>query len=67
MCCLLADYAAGDGSLSAQASRVLRFTLPGGAALGPTPIFRQMMSADHAILLAGDEQHLLAFYATRNP
>jgi len=46
---------------------LLRFTLPGGAALGPTPIFRQMLFADHGVLLAGDETGLKAFYTKRNP
>lgn len=64
---VLADYAVNALPLSAQTPVLLRFTLPSGAALGATPIFRQMLFADHALLLAGDEAGLKAFYAKRNP
>lgn len=64
---VLADYAVSAAPLSTQTPGLLRFTLPGGAALGPTPIFRQMLFADHAVLLAGDETGLKAFYTKRNP
>lgn len=64
---VLADYALGAGPLSAQAPVLLRFTLPGGAALGPAPMLRQMLFGDHSVLLAGDDNGLLAFIATRNP
>jgi hypothetical protein len=64
---VLADYAVNAAPLSAQAPLMLRFTLPGGAALGPSPVFRQMLFADHALLLAGDEAGLKAFYTKRIP
>jgi hypothetical protein len=64
---VLADYAVGAAPLSAQTPTVLRFTLPGGAALGSSPVFRQMLFSDHGVLLAGDDSGLLAFIATRNP
>ncbi len=64
---VLADYAVNAAPLSAQTPVLLRFTLPGGAALGPTPIFRQMLFADHALLLLGDDTGLKAFYTKRNP
>jgi hypothetical protein len=64
---VLADYAVNASPLSAQTPVLLRFTLPGGAALGPSPVFRQMLFADHALLLAGDETGLKAFYTKRIP
>ncbi|NVM77383.1 hypothetical protein FHW83_003189 [Duganella sp. SG902] len=63
---VLADYAVGTEPLSAQAQTVLRFTLPGRALLGPTPIFRQTLFADHAVLLVGDDNRLLAINVTRS-
>jgi hypothetical protein len=62
---VLADYVVGSNPLSASASTVLQFTLPGGAALGSTPIFRQMLFSDHAVLLSGDDSSLRAYYVTR--
>ncbi len=62
---VLTDYAVGVEPLSAQAQTVLRFTLPGRALLGPTPIFRQMLFADHAVLLIGDDNRLQAINVTR--
>ena len=64
---VLADYAVNTAPLSAQTPVLLRFTLPGGAALGASPVFRQMLFADHALLLAGDQVGLQAFYTKRNP
>jgi hypothetical protein len=64
---VLADYGVGAGALSAQQQKVLRFTLPGRASLGPTPILRQALFSDHAVLLLGDDTRLQAFYTTRNP
>ncbi|TFW17121.1 hypothetical protein [Duganella callida] len=64
---VLADYGTGAGTLSAQQQKVLRFTLPGRAALGPTPILRQMLFGDHAVLLLGDDTRLQAFYTARKP
>lgn len=64
---VLADYAVNAAPLSAQTPALLRFTLPGGAALGPSPVFRQMLFADHALLLAGDEAGVKAFYTKRIP
>ncbi|MRX11202.1 hypothetical protein GJ697_25585 [Pseudoduganella sp. FT25W] len=64
---VLADYAVNASPLSAQTPMLLRFTLPGGAALGAAPVFRQMLFADHALLLAGDDDGLKAFYTKRNP
>jgi hypothetical protein len=64
---VLADYVVNAAPLSAQAPLMLRFILPGGAALGPSPVFRQMLFADHALLLAGDEAGLKAFYTKRIP
>jgi len=63
---VVADYAVGGGPLSAQGQGVLRFTLPGRAALGPSPVFRQMLFADHAVLLLGDDNGLQAFNVTRS-
>ncbi len=62
---VLADYTVGSDPLSSQTPTLLRFTLPGGAALGSTPIFRQMLFSDHAVLLAGDDSGLRAFIVTR--
>jgi hypothetical protein len=64
---VLADYVVNASALSAQTPVMLRFPLPGGAALGPSPVFRQMLFADHAVLLAGDASGLKAFYTKRNP
>jgi hypothetical protein len=64
---VLADYAVNASPLSAQTPVLLRFTLPGGAALGASPVFRQMLFAGHALLLAGDETGLKAFYTKRIP
>lgn len=62
---VLADYAVGAEPLSAQTQTVLRFALPGRALLGPTPILRQMLFADHAMLLVGDDNRLQAINVTR--
>jgi hypothetical protein len=62
---VLADYAVGAGPLSAQTQTVKRFILPGRAALGPAPVFRQMLFADHAVLLMGDDNRLQAITVTR--
>ncbi|WP_229262681.1 hypothetical protein [Duganella radicis] len=62
---VLADYAVGSEPLSAQSPTLLRFTLPGRAALGPAPVFRQMLFADHAVLLSGDDNRLQAFNVNR--
>lgn len=64
---VLADYAVGAEPLSAQAQSVQRFTLPGRAALGPTPVFRQMLFADRSVLLVGDDNRLQAITVTRSP
>lgn len=64
---VLADYAVNAAPLSSQTPVLLRFTLPGGVALGPSPVFRQMLFADHALLLVGDETGLKAFYTKRIP
>jgi len=64
---VLADYAIGSDPLSAQKQTVYRFTLPGRALLGPGPVFRQMMFADHAVLLVGDDDRLRAINVTRAP
>jgi hypothetical protein len=61
---VLADYGVGAGALSAQASTVLRFKP--AAALGATPVFRQMVFADHAILLMGDDAQLQALRVSRS-
>ncbi|MYM68064.1 hypothetical protein GTP45_14665 [Pseudoduganella sp. FT55W] len=63
---VLADYAVGAGPLSTQTQNVKRFVLPGRAALGPTPIFRQMLFADHAVLLMGDDNRLQTITVTRS-
>ncbi|MYM23921.1 hypothetical protein GTP46_14810 [Duganella sp. FT135W] len=63
---VLADYTIGSDALSAQTPSVSRFILPGRAALGTSPVFRQMLFADHAVLLAGDDDHLLAYNVTRS-
>lgn len=62
---VLADYSVGAGALSAQAPTVLR--VRPAAALGPTPVFRQMLFSDHAILLMGDDTQLQALRVSRNP
>ncbi|MRW92813.1 hypothetical protein GJ699_22700 [Duganella sp. FT80W] len=62
---VLADYVVGSNPLSASASTVLQFTLPTGVALGSTPIFRQMLFSDHAVLLSGDDSGLRAYSVTR--
>jgi hypothetical protein len=62
---VLADYGVGTGALSAQTSTVLRFKP--AAALGATPVLRQMLFADHAILLMGDDAQLQALRVTRKP
>jgi hypothetical protein len=64
---VLADYAIGSDPLSAQKQTVYRFTLPGRALLGTGPVFRQMMFADHALLLVGDDDRLRAINVTRTP
>jgi hypothetical protein len=61
---VLADYGVGDGPLSAQASTVLR--IKPAAALGATPVFRQMVFSDHAVLLMGDDVHLDAVRVGRS-
>lgn len=63
---VLADYILGTDPLSSSAQTILRFTLPGRAALGPTPVLRQMLFDDHAVLLIGDDNRLQAVYTTRN-
>ncbi|RZT11196.1 hypothetical protein SAMN05216319_0325 [Duganella sp. CF402] len=64
---VLADYGVSSGPLSSQAQSVDRFTLPGRALLGTSPVFRQMLFADHAVLLVGDDERLRAFNITRTP
>lgn len=64
---VLADYKVSADPLSSQTPTLLRFTLPGAAAFGATPVFRQMLFSDHALLLASDDARVLAFYAKRSP
>lgn len=61
---VLADYGVGAGALAAQASNVLRFKP--AAPLGLAPVLRQMLFADHAILLLGDDARLQALRVSRD-
>jgi len=64
---VLADYGVGTAALSAQKSLVFRIKVTGtGAVLGSYPVMRQMLFADHATLLFGDENHLETVRITRN-
>jgi len=63
---VLADYGIGTAALSSQKSTVKRLRLYGGAlVMGTFPVLRQMMFADHSLLLVGDEYHLEVFSITR--
>ncbi|GJJ01697.1 hypothetical protein RugamoR64_22350 [Duganella rhizosphaerae] len=64
---VLADYAVGTAALSAQKELIFRIKVTGaGSVLGSYPVMRQMLFADHATLLFGDENHLEAVRVTRN-
>lgn len=62
---LLADYSYGAAPLASATMNVLRQRDPGAAPLGQAPILRQMLFADHAVLLIGDETHLETAIVTR--
>jgi hypothetical protein len=62
---VLADYTIDSEPLSAEQQMVFNFTLPGRASLGTSPVFRQMLFADHAVLLVGDDERLRAINVTR--
>jgi len=63
---VLADYAVGTAALSAQKSTIQRMRLYGGnLTMGNFPVLRQLIFADHTLLLVGDEYHLEAFRITR--
>ena len=63
---VLADYAIGTAALSAQKSTIQRMRLYGGnLTMGNFPVLRQLIFADHTLLLVGDEYHLEAFRITR--
>jgi hypothetical protein len=63
---LLADYSYGPAPLSSATLNVLRTRDSGAPALGQAPIVRQMLFADHAVLLIGDETHLESAIVTRH-
>jgi hypothetical protein len=64
---VLADYGVGTAALTAQKSLVERVRLTGpGTAIGSSPVFRQMLFADHAMLLIGDENQLRTVRVVRN-
>lgn len=63
---VLADYGIGTAALSTQKNTVKRLRLYGGAlVMGNYPVLRQLMFADHSLLLVGDEYHLEVFSITR--
>lgn len=63
---LLADYKFGSGAVSAGTANVQRVRRePSAPSLGNAPILRQLMFADHAVLLVGDENHLESAIVTR--
>lgn len=62
---LLADYSYGAAPVSTATMNILRQRDPGAAPLGQAPILRQMLFADHAVLLIGDETHLNTAIVTR--
>jgi hypothetical protein len=64
---LLADYSYGAGPVSAATINVEYVRRdPAAAPLGQAPIVRQMLFADHAVLLIGDETHLETALVTRH-
>ncbi|WP_332855651.1 hypothetical protein [Duganella sp. S19_KUP01_CR8] len=64
---VLADYGVGTAALSSQKELIFRIKMTGtGSVLGSYPVMRQMLFADHATLLFGDENHLEAVRVTRN-
>lgn len=64
---VVADYGVGTAALSSQKSAIARIRLTGpDAALGGTAVVRQMVFADHAVLLIGDEHHTQTLRITRS-
>lgn len=64
---VLADYGVGTAALASQKELIFRIKMTGtGSVLGSYPVMRQMLFADHALLLFGDENHLEAVRVTRN-
>ena len=64
---LLADYSYGATPVSSAATNVEWVRRdPSAAPLGQAPVLRQMLFADHAVLLIGDETHLQRGLVTRH-
>jgi hypothetical protein len=64
---VLADYGVGTAALTAQKAYIERARLTGqGAGIGSSPLLRQMLFADHAMLLLGDENQLRTIRVVRN-
>lgn len=64
---LLADYSYGAAPVSSATTNVEWVRRdPSAAPLGQAPILRQMLFADHAVLLIGDETHLETATVTRH-
>lgn len=64
---ILGDYGVGTAALSAQKSTILRIKLTGAdTEFGGTAVIRQMVFADHAVLLVGDEHRLVMMRINRS-